>query len=318
MAQKPAEYVRPAPAEPLAPHAPSLAPCEGEHGKLSGGEIPPLPSTAEPRLYPDQELSFADSVISSYDRPVQIAYPVREASTRQTESPIERPTHTLVQDPASPAGTVSSKAVSEVGENVVEPAFVTARPEVAVRLIGEAFATYILLEADQELLLIDKHAAHERILFDRLMAQRARPQSQMLFDPVTVTLEKGEYSALLEHLDTVQQAGFDVSDFGSGTILVRAVPMEMQGGDVALLMQEIAGKFAEHQQEVSLDHLEWIYHSVACRAAVKAGDLSGTEELIALARRICADQSVMYCPHGRPVAIRLTKREIEKQFGRIQ
>ncbi len=166
-------------------------------------------------------------------------------------------------------------------------------------------------------MFIDKHAAHERILFDRLMANRAHPQSQLLLEPAAVTLSKEEYSALMEHLEEVQSAGFDISDFGSGTVLVRSVPMELPRSDVALLVQEIAGKFIECQREVSLDHLEWIYHSVACRAAVKAGDTSGREELLALARRICADQSVMYCPHGRPVAIRLTKREIEKQFGRM-
>lgn len=256
---------------------------------------------------------FADQTPNYY---VSVAeeQPVQLAPIADLPAPPEEAAASADASPASAGILTEQPASAEPCPSREEEAL----PEVAVRLLGEAFATYAIVEVGQELLLIDKHAAHERILFDRLMANRAQPRSQMLLEPVTVTLSKEEYSALIEHMDTVLHAGFDLSDFGSGTVLVRAVPLPVQGGDVSLLMQEIAGKFADHRQEVSLDHLEWVYHSVACRAAVKAGDASGTEELIALARRICADQSVMYCPHGRPVAIRLTKREIERQFGRIQ
>lgn len=278
------------------------------------GVIPPLPPSVELHADWAGPLSFSDATSASYDRPMEITLPA--PPMQQAVAPQAHP-DSRGAAPASdaPMPDVLQQEDISGGSHAVQEA---AGPEISVRLLGEAFATYILLEAGEELLLIDKHAAHERILFDRLMAHRTNPQPQMLLEPVAVTLAKGEYSALLENLETVQQAGFDVSDFGSGTLLVRAVPMEIQGNDIPLLMQEIAGKFAENRHEVSLDRLEWIYHSVACRAAVKAGDWSGTEELIALARRICADQSVMYCPHGRPVAIRLTRREIERQFGRIQ
>ncbi len=276
--------------------------------------LPPLPAVDSSQSNWDEDASFADQTPSCYDRAVEVRCPAAVTESKRTEDGSALSEAAF----AVPAPVQREPQLQEAPSVQNTPPESEIAPEISLRLLGEAFATYAIVEAGQELLLIDKHAAHERILFDRLMDNRAQPQSQMLLQPVAVTLSKEEYSALLEHMETVLKAGFDISDFGSGTILVRAVPLEVQGGDVPLLMQEIAGKFMEHRQEVSLDHLEWIYHSVACRAAVKAGDASGAEELLALARRICADHSVMYCPHGRPVAIRLTKREVERQFGRIQ
>lgn len=276
--------------------------------------LPPLPATDLSQSHWDGDASFADQTSSCYGRAVEVRYPSAVTENERTEDDSALSEAAF----AVPAPVQREPQLQEAPSVQNTPPESEIAPEISLRLLGEAFATYAIVEAGQELLLIDKHAAHERILFDRLMDNRAQPQSQMLLEPAAVTLSKEEYSALLEHMETVLKAGFDISDFGSGTILVRAVPLEVQEGDVPLLMQEIAGKFMEHRQEVSLDHLEWIYHSVACRAAVKAGDASGVEELLALARRICADQSVMYCPHGRPVAIRLTKREVERQFGRIQ
>ena len=184
-----------------------------------------------------------------------------------------------------------------------------------IRLIGEAFSTYILLECDDELLLIDKHAAHERLLYERIKSQ-AQLTPQLLLTPVTVTLDRESYAAALENLDTLSSLGFETEDFGAGAVLVRSAPLQMDGQDAGDLVAEIAGKLSKNVKDLTPERLEWVYHSVACRAAIKAGDHSNPQELYDLAKRTLKED-VRHCPHGRPVAVRLTKKQLEKQFGRI-
>ena len=184
-----------------------------------------------------------------------------------------------------------------------------------VRLIGEAFSTYILLECADELLLIDKHAAHERLLYERIKSQ-AQLTPQLLLAPVTVTLDRESYAAVLENFETLSSLGFETEDFGAGAVLVRSAPLQMDGQDAGDLVAEIAGKLTKNVKDLTPERLEWVYHSVACRAAVKAGDHSNPRELFDLAKRTL-EEDVRHCPHGRPVAVRLTKKQLEKQFGRI-
>ncbi len=185
------------------------------------------------------------------------------------------------------------------------------------RLIGEAFGTYIILERGDELILIDKHAAHERILYEKLKKESGRQFTQMLLEPVTVTLDKNEYSAALDSADIYAQAGFEIEDFGSGTLLVRGAPMILGGSDIGAAVMEIAGYLAENKNDVTTSKVEWIYHNVACRAAVKAGDRLSPEELSAIAGRVEND-GVRYCPHGRPVRLIFRRSDIERRFGRVQ
>ncbi len=140
------------------------------------------------------------------------------------------------------------------------------------RLVGEAFGTYILLERGDELILIDKHAAHERMLYEELKANRGTVAHQMLLQPVTVTLEKNEYAAVLNALELYEQAGFELEDFGAGTILVRSAPLILGGEGVADAVMEMAGYLANSKNDLTTERLDWLYHNVACRAAVKAGD----------------------------------------------
>lgn len=185
------------------------------------------------------------------------------------------------------------------------------------RLVGEAFGTYIILERGDELILIDKHAAHERMLYEELKANRGTAAHQMLLQPVTVTLEKNEYAAVLNALDLYEQAGFELEDFGAGTVLVRSAPLILGDEGVADAVMEIAGYLANSRNDLTTERLDWLYHNVACRAAVKAGDESRPEELLALADRLEQNPQIRYCPHGRPVSILLKKRDLEKQFGRV-
>ena len=185
-----------------------------------------------------------------------------------------------------------------------------------IQYLGEAFHTYILVQTGETICFIDKHAAHERLLYNQLKSGHEN-RSQMLLAAEPVALGREEYAALSANSDLLQSAGFEVEDFGDGTLLVRAVPMMLSGEDVQSLMQEIAGGLLSGRREVMVDKLDWIYHSTACRAAIKAGNVSSPQELQKLAERVLSHQDIRYCPHGRPVVFELTRKEIEKQFGRI-
>lgn len=185
------------------------------------------------------------------------------------------------------------------------------------RFIGEAMNTYIIVETDNnKLVLIDKHAAHERIIFEKLKRERGTGSVQLLLIPITVTLEKNEYTVAIEHLDMFKNVGFDVEDFGNGTLIVRSAPSYLRNDDIEDTIIEICGYIAENRKNVMSEHMEWIYHNISCRSAIKAGDSSTAKELIDIAKTVFSDDSIRYCPHGRPVCIELSKYEIEKQFGR--
>ncbi len=186
-----------------------------------------------------------------------------------------------------------------------------------IRLIGEAYKTYIFIEYNGTLCVIDKHAAHERILFNQLKKNKQNSGSQLLLAPVTVTLGKEEYVAVTENLETIRDAGFEVEDFGNGTVIVRSCPIDLDNQEIAPLIDEIAQYLVKNRRDITNEHLDWIYHNVACRSAIKAGDNNSTAELLALAKSVVNDNDVRFCPHGRPVMIEISKYELEKQFGRV-
>ena len=185
-----------------------------------------------------------------------------------------------------------------------------------IRIIGEVFTTYILAEYGDSVVFIDKHAAHERILFEKI--KRSEHDSQMLLEPIAVPLAKEEYAAILDNLDLIIRTGFDIEDFGASSVIVRAVPTVLVGEDIKNLVYEMAGGFTDNKNSVEIEKLDWLYHNIACRAAIKAGSRSNPAEMAALAERIIRHNDIKYCPHGRPVAFILTKKELEKQFGRLQ
>ncbi len=184
-------------------------------------------------------------------------------------------------------------------------------------LIGEAFKTYIMCEYKGKLIIIDKHAAHERIIYEKLKKDNGERTPQLLLLPVTVTLSKEEYSAVLDNLELINNAGFEAEDFGNGCIIVRECPMELSADDVADVMCEIAGRFVDKKQDVMFEKLDWIFHSVACRSAIKAGNFTSRLEMERFAKQLLSMPDIRYCPHGRPVLIEMTQRELEKNFGRI-
>ena len=191
------------------------------------------------------------------------------------------------------------------------------QPEPSFRLVGEAFGTYVILESGDDLIWIDKHAAHERMIYEKLKAERGDADCQLLLEPVSVTLEKNEYAAVLEARDLCRKAGFEIDDFGAGTVLVRTAPLILEGEGIADAVMEMAGYLVRSKTDLTTEKLDWLYHNVACRAAIKAGDELSREELTALAAQLAAHPEIRYCPHGRPVSIVMRRRDLEKQFGRL-
>lgn len=183
------------------------------------------------------------------------------------------------------------------------------------KFVGEAFSTYIIVEIDNKLMLVDKHALHERIIYERLKSE-GNTFSQMLLMPVTVTLQKDEYNAALENLELFEKAAFEVEDFGNGTLLVRSCPQFLDSAEVESSVAEMACYLCQNKLDINTEKIDWIFHNVACRAAVKAGNKSKTPELIDLVKQMLSNPALKTCPHGRPVCIEITKNEIEKQFGR--
>ena len=184
------------------------------------------------------------------------------------------------------------------------------------KLIGEAFKTYLIVEIENELYFIDKHAAHDRMNFERFKAQ-ATVETQMLLAPVVVNLTKDEFIAISENVELIKKCGFELEEFGESQIIVRAIPSLVDGDSVKDLMLEIAQKLLEHKTDILPDKIDWIYHSASCRGAVKAGDYTSRQEQEMFVKKLLSMPNIRFCPHGRPVFIKMSKYDIEKQFGRV-
>ena len=231
--------------------------------------------------------------------------PTSAAPARKADVPAvpERPR------PVVPAIPAERQALEIPGQTALEP-----QREEPWRIAGEVLHTYIVCESgDGVVWLIDKHAAHERINFDRLMASQEPPMRQTLLVPVAVEPGREEAALLLENLPQLEHLGFACEDFGDGAILVREVPADIDPADTAATLEELAedlrtGRSTDERRENLL-------HTMACKAAIKGGWTSDPAELRVLVDKVQSGE-VRFCPHGRPVAVKLTKYELEKMFKR--
>ena len=203
------------------------------------------------------------------------------------------------------------KTENPVCEDAKEDRFAGAK------LIGEVFSTYILLETEKQLIFIDKHAAHERLRFDRLVKQVENGERQVLLMPVVVHLPTEVYSAAAENIDKFMQVGILAEDFGDGALIVREMPLMLHREDVASVTDEVALKLATHRQDLTPEAVYEILHSTACRGSVMAGEKSELQELSVLLDMLRKNEDVKFCPHGRPVEVCVSKYELEKRFGRL-
>ena len=176
-----------------------------------------------------------------------------------------------------------------------------------LRYVGEIFKTYILAERGEEICIIDKHAAHERQLFEKLAANYGDVPAQLLLEPL----------ALLSNLELLESAGLEIDDFGGNSVFLRSVPADVEQGSAEDLLVELADKLSKGSRDALSEKTEWVLHSISCRAAIKAGDKTSPQELMALAEKILSGEVPPFCPHGRPCVLKLTRKELEKQFGRI-
>lgn len=258
------------------------------------------PSAKQKQLKPEPE--EAEQNTETIEEPIVESQPeeVVETSTELKALP-------AIPEEKTQAKSENQQQMSFLPEPEIEP----------LRLVGEVFHTYIITERGNELCLIDKHAAHERILFEKLAKDYGNVAGQLLLSPVAVNLTAAEKQAVLENKEMLFSAGMDVDDFGGNTVVVREVPCDVQPDDVESLLVELADKLAKGSRDALGEKTEWVLHSIACRAAVKAGDRTHPEELVHLAEEILSGKIPPFCPHGRPCVLKLTKKELEKQFGRL-
>lgn len=325
-AQPPAPEAPRQPGKPAAPAAPApteektSGPTPAEEKKTGPApQTPAAPAYAPPRSKTEWLRNAAParrpapSIDIEWSEPertrVSGAVPLNDdtAKRRVTEEGLA-PAPVSQEPPAPPARDFAQefKALSEGAKKAETP------PD-AARVIGEAFSTYIIAEWGDKLILIDKHAAHERMIFNSLSAGA---DSQMMLMPLTVTLSGKEYAAVVDNLGVFADAGYEIEDFGGSSVIVRACPLALSQQDIAAIVREMAGKLAQGDQRPVPEKLDWLLNSTACRAAIKAGDDMKPEEMEYFVRRLLQDETVRYCPHGRPVLYEIKRSALEKQFGR--
>jgi len=184
------------------------------------------------------------------------------------------------------------------------------------RMVGELYNSYIIVEQGEEAFLIDKHAAHERILFEKLKANQEAISSQMLLSPVPVRLSPEAASQLLANTALLTELGFEIDEFGDNTVLLRQIPMDLSPDAASEAVEALAADLLKGRRESTDTVRDELLHTVACKAAIKAGWDNDEKELLALVKQVMSNEDLKYCPHGRPICVTLSKKQLEKQFKR--
>lgn len=271
-------------------------------------------STAQYRQQPISKPTVAEEVYkvkpSLHNIPKTVTFRDANYNHDKTEKTIYVPEKVINPPAAEPEKPIAPERVAVDITREVED----EKPPVT--LIGEAFLTYIIVQMGESVFMIDKHAAHERILFNKLKNEQ-KTEMQALLTAVTVSLTREEYNAVISNTEKLSKAGFEVEDFGNSSVRVSAVPAALTKEDIPSVISELAGDLLKGKAP-DAERLDDMYHTVACKAAIKAGSRTSPLEMQKLAERVLYSDDIMYCPHGRPVAFEIKRRELEKQFGRIQ
>ena len=226
--------------------------------------------------------------------------------------------------PAAAEATVQAVGQGALHQNIIVPA-ISPQPEQAElpmpktpdwRLVGELYRSYVLVEQGDEAFLIDKHAAHERILFNKLKANQEAISSQSLLAPIPVTLSAQAAAELLANTQLLEELGFEIGQLDENVIALRQIPMDLSTEDAAETLETIAADLLSGKRTDKNTVRDEVLHTVACKAAIKAGQRNDEKELMALAKTVMEDEDLKYCPHGRPICINLSKKMLEKQFKR--
>lgn len=296
-------------ADPFVPAAPKAAPAAAQHPPAPAAPIFSGARTYAPAAPAEEAVSFRSPTASAFAAPRVTPPPVftppaRTAPQPPMPKPVVQGVQTALEPESAEAETPSPLA------RAVPPETPPAR------LIGEAMHTYILVEKGDTLILIDKHAAHERINFDRLRQSPADIPSQTLLEPLPFTPDESDADVLQQHGDTLAELGFTLEPFGRSDYILRGVPAQIDAGDALPALEEICAQLRHGAHTDAQAVRDEVLKTVACKAAIKAGWQTEPEELLRLADAVCAGE-VKYCPHGRPVAVTLTRRELDKLFKRI-
>lgn len=308
---KTAAKPEPAPkAAPFVPAAPKAAPAAAQHPPAPAAPTFATARTYAPAAPAEEAVSFRSPTASAFAAPRVTPPPVFPAPARTAPAaqPVPKPVVQGVQTALEP---------EPAEQETPSPLARAVPPETPpARLIGEAMHTYILVEKGDTLILIDKHAAHERINFDRLRQNPADIPSQTLLEPLPFTPDASDAEVLQQHGDTLAELGFTLEPFGRSDYILRGVPAQIDAGDALPALEEICAQLRHGAHTDAQAVRDEVLKTMACKAAIKAGWQTEPEELLRLADAVCAGE-VKYCPHGRPVAVTLTRRELDKLFKRI-
>ena len=251
---------------------------------------------------PQPKKEAAAQTVAAVER--QMSAPLRESVLIPTVTPAPAPVK--APEPAE----VPAPEPEMLQEELPMPT------EIPWRMVGELYNSYIIVEQGEEAFLIDKHAAHERILFEKLKANQEAISSQLLLTPVPVRLSAEAAGELLNNTALLAELGFEIDEFGDNTILLRQIPMDLSPDMAAEAAEELAADLLSGRRETAETVRDELLHTVACKAAIKAGWNNDEKELLALVKQVMADEDLKYCPHGRPICITLSKKQLEKQFKR--
>ena len=280
--------------------------------------VAPVPQkTAAPkqenffRTMTPQEFKTFSTAVAEAPKPKAESAVAAAVKVEHTPAPVLRSPSMLV-----PTETTPQKE-PVIQQPPVETQVELPMPEIIPwRIVGELYKSYIIVEQGDEAYLIDKHAAHERILFEKLKANQEDISSQSLLTPVPCRLSADSAAILLSETELLQQLGFELESFGENTILVRQIPMDMTIDGIEDALDEIAADLLNGRREKATNVRDEILHTVACKAAIKAGWTTDSKELQALVKTVMEREELKYCPHGRPICITLSKKQLEKQFKR--
>ena len=325
----------PAPAVPAAPapEAPEKEPLRTSVPAAAAVKTTPAaPARKEPffRTMTSEEYKTFSTALKDAPQPRKEA---AIAAAARIERPAAAPLRESVMIPVAkppvlpPEPPKAAIVPPVMPEKIPEPPKVPEEPEMEQtaldmpqvplwRMVGELYNSYIIVEEGDDAFLIDKHAAHERILFEKLKANQEKISSQSLLTPIPVRLSPSACAELLSNRDMLEELGFEIDEFGENTVLLRQIPMDLSPADAADTAETLAADLLSGRREKKDSFRDELLHTVACKAAIKAGWKNDEQELLAICKEVMAREDLKYCPHGRPICVSLSKKQLEKQFKR--
>ena len=294
---------------------------------------PPVQKAAAPKqqnffrtMTPEEYKTFS-AAIADAPKPNPAAAAAAAAKIERVPLPVREHVITPSVTPAAPKSEVKLPPLPEMPKAEPKPAAAPVAEEAEQvelvmpkaqdwRMVGELYNSYIIVEQGEEAYLIDKHAAHERILFEKLKENQEKISAQVLLQPIPVRLSPEAAGELLSNKEMLDSLGFEIDEFGENTVLLRQIPMDLDPAHAAEAIEEMAADLLNGRREKATTVRDEILHTVACKAAIKAGWKNDEAELLAVARQVMAREDLKHCPHGRPICITLSKKQLEKQFKR--